>query len=78
MIVIDVFFLEKMKWKLKDLCKMRWFERYFIFEIIFDLYEYIVIIFNEICVFINDDVWFYLNNEDWSWDVKIKMMVNGL
>lgn len=42
------------------------------------MYEYIVITLNETCVPTNDDVRFYPNNEDWSWDAKTKTMANGL
>ena len=67
-----------LKRKLKDLCKTRWIEGHSKVETIFDLYKYIVITFNEICVPTNDDVRFYPNNEDWSWDAKTKTMANGL
>ena len=76
--VIDALSPEKTKRKLKDLCKTRWIERHSTFETIFDLYEYIIIPLNEICVSTNDDVQFYPNNEDWSWDAKTKTMANGL
>mgnify|MGYP000194039022 CR=1 FL=1 len=33
---------------------------------------------NEICVPTNDDVRFYPNKEDWSWDAKTKTMAIGL
>lgn len=35
-------------------------------ETIFELYEYIAITLNEICVPTNDDERFYPNNEEWS------------
>ena len=76
--VIDAISPEKTKRNLKDLCKTRWLERHSTFETIFDLYEYIVITLNEICVPTNDDVRFYPNNEDWSWDAKTKTMANRL
>ena len=76
--VIDALSPETTKRKLKDLCKTRWIERHSTFEITFDLYEYIVIILNEICVPTNDDVKFYPNNEDWSWGAKTKTRANGL
>ena len=77
-IVIDALSPETKKRRLKDLCKTRWIERHSTFETIFDLYEYIVITLNEICVPTNDDVRFYPNNEEWSWDAKTKTMANGL
>ena len=48
------------------------------FETIFDLYEYIVIMLNEIDVPPNDEVRFYSNNEEWSWLAKTKTMANGM
>ena len=38
------------KRKLKDLRKTRWLARYYTFETLFSLYEYIAITLNEICL----------------------------
>ena len=76
-IVIEALSPERTKTKLKDLCKTRWVARHTSFETIFDLYEYIVITLNEICQPTND-VRFYPNDEEWSWDGKTKTMANGL
>ncbi|KXJ05465.1 52 kDa repressor of the inhibitor of the protein kinase [Exaiptasia diaphana] len=76
-IVVEALSPERTKKKLKDLCKTRWVARHTSFETIFDLYEYIVITLNEICQPTND-VRFYPNDEEWSWDGKTKAMANGL
>lgn len=48
------------------------------FEIIYDLYEYVVIILDEICVFLEDECFECLGEELWDWDVSIWILVNGL
>ena len=76
--MIDALSPENKKRKLKKLFKTRWIERHSTFETTFDLYEFIVIKLNEICVPANDDVRFFPSNEEWSWDAKTKAMANGL
>ena len=62
---------------MKNLCKTRWVEPHATFETIFDLYELIVIILDQICE-PTDDNRYYPNGEIWSWDPKTKTLANGL
>ena len=52
-------------------------ERHTAFEIIFCLYEYLVITVDEICDSSRDDR-FYPHNEEWNWDGETKAKANGL
>ena len=78
-IVIDV--LEKgktKKWKLKNLYKTRWIERHSTFETIYDLYEYVVTILDEMCDPSEDERFGSPCEESWDWDASTRTSANGL
>ena len=62
---------------MKDSSKTRWIEKHSTFETVFDLFEYIVITLNEMCTH-KWWLWFYSNNDEWSWDAKTNTMANEL
>ena len=78
-IVIDVLGKgETKKRKLKNLCKTRWIERHSTFEIIYDLYEYVVTTLDEICVPSEDERFQCPGEESWDWDASTRTLANGL
>ena len=78
-IVIDVLAKgETKKRKLKNLCKTRWIERHSTFETIYDLYEYVVTILDEICDPSEDERFGSPGEESWDWDASTRTLANGL
>ena len=70
-IVIDVMGKgETKKRKLKNLCKTRWIARHSTFETIYDLYEHVVSILDEIWVPSEDERFECPGEESWDWDAS--------